>query len=91
MVGPLDPSDERDPQVISADTSTQIRCHLSVQQTQQIAAWLDHLTDEEVLERMSRLQMTHTYDPDIVMRNFEILKGMRDDAVAFGAGEATGD
>lgn len=39
---------------------------------------------------MSRLQMTHTYDPDIVLRNFEVLKGMRDDAVAFGAGEAPG-
>jgi len=58
---------------------------------EQIAAWLDHLTDEEVLEQMSRLQMTHTYDPDIVLRNFEVLKGMRDDAVAFGAGEAPGD
>ena len=58
---------------------------------EQIAAWLDHLTDEEVLERMSRLKMTHTYDPDIVLRNFEVLKGMRDDAVAFGAKMAAGD
>ena len=58
---------------------------------EQIAAWLDHLTEEEVLERMSRLQMTHTYDPDIVLRNFEVLKGMRDEAVAFGAEETAGD
>jgi hypothetical protein len=58
---------------------------------EQIAAWLHHLTDEEVLERMSRLEMTHAYDPDVVLRNFEVLKGMRDDAVAFGAEEAAGD
>ena len=57
----------------------------------QIAVWLDHLTDEEVLERMSQLTPTHPYDPDIVMRNFEVLKAMRDDAVAFGADEAAGD
>lgn len=57
----------------------------------QIAAWLDHLTDEELLERMSRFQITHTYDADIMLRNVEILKGMRDDAVAFGAEEAAGD
>lgn len=58
---------------------------------ERIAAWLDHLTDEEVLERMSRLQITHVYNPDIVLSNFEVLKGMRDDAVAFGAEEAAGD
>lgn len=57
----------------------------------QIAAWLDHLTDEEVLERMSRLEPTHTYNPDIVLRNLEVLNGMRDDAVAFGANEAAAD
>lgn len=42
---------------------------------EQIAAWLDHLTDEEVLERMSRLKPTHTYNPDIVLRNFEGSEG----------------
>lgn len=51
----------------------------------QIAAWLDHLTDGELLERVSRLQPTDSYDPDIALRNFEVLKGMCDEAVAFGA------
>lgn len=58
---------------------------------EQITAWLDHLTDEEMLERMSRLKPTHTNNSDIVMRNLEVLKGMRDEAVAFGADEAAGD
>ena len=58
---------------------------------EQVAAWLASLTDEEVLERMSRLKPTHTYDPDIVLRNMEVLEGMRDDALAFGADEAAGD
>lgn len=57
---------------------------------EQIAAWLDHLTDEELLERMSRLKPTHTYSAEIVLRNYEVLKGMRDEAVAFGADEAAG-
>lgn len=54
---------------------------------EQIAAWLANLTDEEVLERMSRLKQTYTYNPDVVLRNFEVLKGMRDEAVAFEADE----
>ena len=33
---------------------------------QQIAAWLAQLTDEEVLDRMSRLKRIHTYDPGVV-------------------------
>jgi hypothetical protein len=59
--------------------------------TGQIAAWLDHLTDEEVLERMSRLQPTHTHNPNIVVRNFEVLKGMLGEALTFGADEAARD
>jgi hypothetical protein len=58
---------------------------------EQIAAWLTSLTDEEVLRRMSHLKATHTYDADIVLRNFEFLKRMRDDAVAFGADAAAGN
>ncbi|WP_219816417.1 hypothetical protein [Arthrobacter sp. 4R501] len=50
----------------------------------QIAAWLAELTDEEVLNRMSRLQVTYTYDPDVVLNNFEVLKGLRDEALNFG-------
>jgi hypothetical protein len=49
-----------------------------------IAAWLAHLTDEEVLDRMSRLQVTHTYDPDVVLRNVEVLEGLRNEALEFG-------
>lgn len=41
--------------------------------------------DEEVLERVSRLEPVHTYDRNIVLSNFEVLKRLRDDAVAFGA------
>ena len=58
---------------------------------EQIAAWLDHLTDEEVLQRIARLKLTHTYDPDIVLDNFKILQGMRDEAVAFGEDGARED
>lgn len=57
---------------------------------EQIAAWLTSLTDEEVLQRMAQLKPTHTYDPDTVLHNFEVLKRMRDDAVAFGADETPG-
>lgn len=56
-----------------------------------VAAWLASLTDEEVLERMSRLELTHAYDPDIVLRNYEVLKGMRHDALRFGANQAASD
>lgn len=49
----------------------------------QIAAWLAALTDEEVLDRMSRLQVTHTYDPDIMLNNVEVLNGLRDEAMRF--------
>lgn len=50
----------------------------------QISAWLKHLSDEEVLERMSRLRATRSNDPSIVLRNFEVLEGLCDEAVAFG-------
>lgn len=51
----------------------------------QVAAWLTHLSDEEVLDRMSRLQVTDTHDPDgdAVRRNLEVLSGLRDEARAF--------
>jgi hypothetical protein len=39
---------------------------------------------------MSRLKPTQTDHPDIVLRNFEVLKGLRDEALAFGADEAAG-
>jgi hypothetical protein len=49
----------------------------------QITAWLAQLTDEEVLDRMARLKATHTYDPDVMLRNFEVLDGLRDEALEF--------
>lgn len=52
-------------------------------QRPQIVAWLDQLTDVEVMERMSRLGVTFTYDPKIVFRNAEVLNGLRDEALAF--------
>ncbi|MEU5726751.1 hypothetical protein ABZ783_33740 [Micromonospora sp. NPDC047738] len=50
---------------------------------QQIAAWLAQLTDEEVLDRMSRLTVTHTYDPGVMLHNVEVLEGLRDEALGF--------
>lgn len=58
---------------------------------EQIAAWLNHLSDGELLKRMSRLKLAPVYDSDIVLSNFEVLKGMRDEAAAFVADEAAGD
>jgi hypothetical protein len=49
-----------------------------------IAAWLAHLPDEKVLDRMSRFQVTHTYDPDVALRNVEVLEGLRNEALQFG-------
>lgn len=48
-----------------------------------IEAWLVHLTDEAVLERMSRLTATDAYDVDVMIRNFGVLMGMRDEVLAF--------
>ncbi|MFJ4228416.1 hypothetical protein ACIPYV_12720 [Paenarthrobacter nicotinovorans] len=50
----------------------------------QIAAWLAQLNDEEVLERMSRLQVTYDYAPNLVLQNFEVLKGWQNEALRFG-------
>lgn len=32
---------------------------------------------------MSQLKQTETYDLDVVLRNLEVLKGMRNEALAF--------
>lgn len=55
----------------------------------QISAWLAQLTDVQVLDRHSRLQVGHTYDPDIMQRNLEVLARMRDEAVKFTRDGAT--
>jgi hypothetical protein len=54
----------------------------------QISAWLAHMSDEDVLQRMSQLKATNSYDPNVVLHNFEVLGGLRDEAVAFLADEA---
>jgi hypothetical protein len=38
----------------------------------------------EVLDRMSRLRVTHTYEPDVVLRNVEVLKCLHNEALEFG-------
>ncbi len=50
----------------------------------QITAWLESLSDEEMLRRMSELRATFDYEPEIVLANFAIMEGMRDEAVRFG-------
>ncbi|KDR60942.1 hypothetical protein ACH4MU_29905 [Streptomyces albidoflavus] len=48
-----------------------------------IEAWAGQLTDEEVLERMSRLRMLFTYDPDILQQNAEAVTGLRNEVMSF--------
>ncbi|MEU9496561.1 hypothetical protein AB0D73_32880 [Streptomyces sp. NPDC048215] len=48
-----------------------------------IMAWAEQLTDEEVLERMSRLRTTFTYEPEILLRNAEVVTGLRDEVLGF--------
>ncbi|RKN51229.1 hypothetical protein D7223_00460 [Micromonospora endolithica] len=55
---------------------------------QQIAAWLAQLTDEEVLDRMSRLKVTHSYNPGVMLHNVEVLEGLRDEALGFAHADA---
>ena len=55
----------------------------------EISAWLAQLTDVQVLDRQSRLQVTHTYDLDVMHRNLEVLERMRDEAVKFTRDGAT--
>lgn len=52
--------------------------------SRQIVAWLEQLTDDEVMERVGRLGAAFNYEADIVLRNVEILKGLRDEALTFG-------
>ncbi|MET4590484.1 hypothetical protein [Arthrobacter sp. 754] len=47
-------------------------------------AWLEQLTDDEVMERVGRLGVAFNYEADIVFRNVEIINGLRDDLLAFG-------
>lgn len=49
----------------------------------QISAWLESLSDQEMLARMRQLRPTVTYEAEIVMSNFAVLEQMRDDARRF--------
>ncbi|MCD1284909.1 MULTISPECIES: hypothetical protein [unclassified Brevibacterium] len=53
--------------------------------TEQIAAWLESLSDQEMLARMQQLRPTVTYEPETVLSNFAVLERMRDDARAFAS------
>ncbi|MEU8869264.1 hypothetical protein [Streptomyces umbrinus] len=48
-----------------------------------ITTWAEQLTDEEVLERMSRLRATFTYEPEMLLRNAEMVAGLRDEVLSF--------
>lgn len=50
---------------------------------EEIAAWLDALSDQEVLAKIKQLMVTPNYEPDVVLRNLAVLEGMRDDARRF--------
>lgn len=50
----------------------------------QLVAWLEQLADAEVMERVGRLGAAFNYEAGIVLRNVEILNGLRDEALAFG-------
>ena len=50
---------------------------------QQIGAWLASLSDQQVIDRMSQLKRTDTYEPDIMWHNMSVFEGMRDDASRF--------
>lgn len=50
----------------------------------QIVAWLEQLADDEVMERVRRLGVAFNHEADIVLRNVEILNGLRGEALAFG-------
>ncbi|MEV4753454.1 hypothetical protein AB0K21_44540 [Streptosporangium sp. NPDC049248] len=49
----------------------------------QITAWLSQLTDGELLDRIARLKVSHTYDLDVMRHNFEVLEGLRDEVLEF--------
>ncbi|WP_437007484.1 hypothetical protein [Streptomyces sp. enrichment culture] len=48
-----------------------------------IMAWVEHLTDEEALERMSRLRTTFTHESQIMLRNAEVVARLRDEVLSF--------
>ncbi|MEU9749167.1 hypothetical protein [Streptomyces niveus] len=50
-----------------------------------MAAWAEHLTDEEVLERMSRLRKTFTYQPETLLHNADVVAALLDEVLNFAS------
>lgn len=50
---------------------------------EQIADWLDSLTDQEVLARIAQIEVSHNRDLDIAWNNIAVLEGMCDEACRF--------
>lgn len=50
---------------------------------EEIAAWLDALSDQEVLAKIKQLTVMPNYESDIELRILAVLVGMRDDATRF--------
>lgn len=55
---------------------------------ERISSWLAHLSDQEVLERLSRLRTTHPYGPGSVRRNMQVFSGLLDEVLAFARDNA---
>jgi hypothetical protein len=49
----------------------------------QITAWIAQLTDREIIDRVSRFSVTYSHDPKVLHRNWAVLKGFRDEVIAF--------
>jgi len=56
----------------------------------EVLAWLESLSDFEVLRRMRELVPSFDHDPDDMGHNWDILEKMRDDALAFAQQHDTG-
>jgi Phage integrase family len=48
----------------------------------QISTWLAHLSDADVLERMSQLKATDSYDPNVILHNLEDPHALRHTAAS---------
>ncbi|WP_193117365.1 hypothetical protein [Brachybacterium tyrofermentans] len=70
--------------MVRADMGETLGAMQDAPEKDQITAWLESLSDEEMLRRMSELRATFDYEPEIVLANFAIMEGMRDEAVRFG-------
>ncbi|MEV4598357.1 hypothetical protein AB0K15_13195 [Amycolatopsis sp. NPDC049253] len=56
-----------------------------------MSAWLAQLTDEEVLDKFSRLKVTHTYEPSVLLHNADVLLRLRDEVRNFARAEKSAE